>query len=141
MEVIYSIFTFCFGLSNISSSHSQGQQLGLKLPLPAWLGFYYLTLSSPLRSRQGLHQMMTEVPSSPKTFYCCINFIHLRSNLFLKLFMTFSTNSFSSTEADLYKAKQLKSKTSNQVTCLPMQCQTDKCLYYVLQGRAKLKRC
>ena len=64
MEVIYSIFTFCFGLSNISSSHPQGQQVGLKLPLPSGLGLYYLTLSCPLRSGQGLHQMMTKVPFS-----------------------------------------------------------------------------
>lgn len=64
MEVIYSIFTFCFGLSNISSSHPQGQQLGLKVPLPSQLGLYYLTLSCPFKSRQGLHQMMTEVPFS-----------------------------------------------------------------------------
>lgn len=112
MEVIYSIFTFCFGLSNISSFYPQGQQLGLKLPLPAWLGFYYLTLLSPFSCGQGLHQMMTKVPSSPKTYYCYINLIYLRTNV-LKLFMSFSTNSFSSTEADLFKAKQLKGKTFN----------------------------
>lgn len=133
MEVIYSIFTFCFGLSNISSSHPQGQQLGLKLPLPAWLGVYYLTLPSPPRNRQGFHQMMTEVLSRPKTYYCCIDLIHLRAYLFLKLFMSFNTNSFSSTEADLWKAKSWK------VASLPMQCQTDKDLYCELQGRAKLK--
>lgn len=45
MEVIYSIFTFCSGRSNISSSHPQGQQLGLKVLLPALLGLYDLTLS------------------------------------------------------------------------------------------------
>lgn len=47
MEVIYSIFTFCIGLSNISCSYPQGQQLGIKLLLPALLGPYYLTLSLP----------------------------------------------------------------------------------------------
>lgn len=35
--------------------------------------------------------------------------------------MSFSTNSFSSTKAALFKAKQLKSKTFNQVTSLPVQ--------------------
>lgn len=68
-----------------------------------------------------------KVPSSPKTYYCYINLIYFRSNLFPKQFIIFSTNSFSSTEADLYKAKQMKRKTSNQVTSWPMQCHTNVC--------------
>ena len=55
------------------------------------------------------------------------------------MFIVFSTNSFSSTKADLYKAKQLKTKAFNQVSNPPMQYQTDKCIYCLLQGQAKLK--
>lgn len=74
MEVIYSVFTFCFGLSNISSSHPQGQQLGLKVLLPALLGLYGLTLSCLPRS---------EKRSPPKNF--CISHGLSLSSPFLAL--------------------------------------------------------
>lgn len=97
MEVIYSIFTFCSGRSNISSSHPQGQQLGLKVPLPALLGLYDLTLSclpgsekrSPPKNFCIGHGLsLSSPPFSPKIYSCCNNHTYFRSNQFPKLLIT-----------------------------------------------------
>lgn len=62
MEVIYLYLLSALDYQ-ISPPLAPGAAAGLKVPLtlPAG-GFYYLTLSCPFKSRQSLHQMMTEVP-------------------------------------------------------------------------------
>lgn len=95
MEVIYSIFTFFSGLSNISSSHPQGQQLGLKVPLPA---LQDLTLSCLHRGGQSSRHRISAVrqslsldPFSPKMCPYCINHTYFRPGQFPRVSVMFQT--------------------------------------------------